>query len=150
MVFESKKLEHAQCNYSTYENELFFIVPALKKWKQYFLIVKWSWNLQIALYSTKIEREKSSLTWNASRVWLSSSLPKREVEWCGRWIESYAYGNAFYLTKFKNKFIESMRGLCEHDPSYWYAWMTMCGRAWHSSQPYLTSTFKQAIYFQSN
>ena len=40
MVFESKKLEHAQCNYSTYEGELFSIVPALKKWKQYFLIVK--------------------------------------------------------------------------------------------------------------
>ena len=35
VAFESKKLDHAQQNYSTYERELYATVHALKKWKHY-------------------------------------------------------------------------------------------------------------------
>lgn len=32
IVFESKKLDNAQCNYLAYEPELYAIVHALRKW----------------------------------------------------------------------------------------------------------------------
>ncbi|NHV87704.1 hypothetical protein HA385_24290, partial [Escherichia coli] len=35
VAFESKKLNSAQRNYSAYEQELFVIVHALKKWRHY-------------------------------------------------------------------------------------------------------------------
>ena len=35
VAFESKKLNNAQRNYSTYEHELYAIVHALKKWRHY-------------------------------------------------------------------------------------------------------------------
>ena len=35
IAFESKKLNHAYQNYSTYERELFAIVHALKEWRYY-------------------------------------------------------------------------------------------------------------------
>ena len=35
IAFESKKLDHAQQNYSVYERQLYAIVHALKKWKHY-------------------------------------------------------------------------------------------------------------------
>ena len=35
VAFESKKLNNAQHNYSTYERELYAIVCALKKWRHY-------------------------------------------------------------------------------------------------------------------
>lgn len=35
IAFESKKLDSAQCRYSTYEKELFAVIHALKQWRHY-------------------------------------------------------------------------------------------------------------------
>ena len=35
VAYESKKLNHAQQNYSTYERELYAIIYALRKWRHY-------------------------------------------------------------------------------------------------------------------
>ena len=35
IAFESKKLDRAQQNYSTYEREIYAIIYALKKWRHY-------------------------------------------------------------------------------------------------------------------
>ena len=66
IAFESKKLDHAQQNYSVYERELYAIVHALKKWKHY-------------LYGAKvmIVFDRESIKWLSNQT----ELKGRKARW---------------------------------------------------------------------
>ena len=127
IAFESKKLDRAQQNYSTYERELYAIIYALKKWRHY-------------LYGAKFEVvfDHESIKWFASQ----SDLKGRKARWA-EILQDYDYKlrycqgrynvvadalshmpqiNSLAFTKIKSEFLESLRGKCAHDQSYEKVW----------------------------
>ncbi|MCO5568575.1 hypothetical protein L7F22_022274 [Adiantum nelumboides] len=133
IAFESKKLDRAQRNYSAYEQKLLAIIHALKKWRHY-------------LYGVTFEVR----SYHESLKWLSSQneLQGRKARWAEILQEfdlqiCYQRGkynvvadalsripeiNELSFTIFKNDFLETLRGLCEHDPAFSEVWPTVRDR----------------------
>ena len=130
IAFESKKLDCAQRNYSAYERELLAIVHALKKWRHY---------LYGATFEVRTDHE--SLKWLSNQ----KELTGRKARWTQILQEfdlqlRYQKGkfnivadalsrmlmiNELSFTRFKSSLLESLKGLCEHDKSYFEVWLSV-------------------------
>ena len=127
IAFESKKLDKAQQNYSVYEKELYAIVHALKKWRHY-------------LYGAQFEIvfDHESIKWFPQQT----DLKGRKARWAeilqeydarlryckGRYnvvadaLSRMPEINSLAFTKITSDFLDSLKGLCEHDKAYSKVW----------------------------
>ena len=127
IAFESKKLDKAQQNYSTYERELYAIIYALKKWRHY-------------LYGAQFEIvfDHESIKWFTQQT----DLKGRKARWAeilqeydarlryrkGRYnivadaLSRMPEINSLVFTEIKSDFLDTLKGLCEHDEAYSKVW----------------------------
>ncbi|MCO5558830.1 hypothetical protein L7F22_012418 [Adiantum nelumboides] len=133
IAFESKKLDCAQQNYSAYERELLAIIHALKKWRHY---------LFGATFEVRTDHE--SLKWLSSQ----NEMKGRKARWAeilqefdlqtryqrGKYnvvtdaLSRMSQINKLSFMVFKNDFLKTLCGLCEHDPAFLEVWRTVRDR----------------------
>ncbi|MCO5605289.1 hypothetical protein L7F22_059471 [Adiantum nelumboides] len=145
VAFESKKLDRAQCNYSAYKRELLADIHALKKWRHY---------LYGATFEVRTDHE--SLKWISSQ----NELKGRKARWVeilhciyqrGKYnvvADALSYVpqiNKLSFTVFKNDFLETLRGLCEHDPALLEIWHTVRDRTSLQMRPPLSSARRATL-----
>ncbi len=126
-------MDRAQRNYSAYERELLAIVHALKKWRHY---------LYGATFEVRIDHK------SLKRLSSQNELKGRKARWAEILQEfdlqiRYQRGkfnvvvdalshmpqiNELSFTTFKNNFLESLKGLCEHDVSFTEIWRAVRDR----------------------
>ena len=127
VAYESKKLNRAQQNYSTYERELFAIIYALRKWRHYlcgaqFEIVFYHESIRWFMNQTDLKGQKARWAKILQECDCKLRYRKERYNVVADVLSRMPEINSLLFTELKSELLESLIGKCKQDSSYSKVW----------------------------